>query len=155
MNERIQVVTHSSGNHAQALALAAQIRKIPVRTMLSLLRRTERRVILTLTFEFELQAYIVMPRDCPQPKLAAVRDRYVVACGAVTIVTISQQHRFTLSIAQLQSKRVLMRAYNDSPGRDGTSKGTQRCILLDTVTCSADLAVLAGTRIWSDVHSPV
>ena len=113
MNERIQVVTHSSGNHAQALALAAQIRKIPVRTMLSLLRRTERRVILTLTFEFELQAYIVMPRDCPQPKLAAVRDRYVVACGAVTIeiddISATSVHSFycaatkqTCSYASLQ-----------------------------------------------------
>src|SRR3954454_8775448 len=40
------VVTHSSGNHAQALALAARVRGIP--------------------------AYIVMPRTAPQVKMAAV-----------------------------------------------------------------------------------
>lgn len=42
------VATHSSGNHAQALALAAQIRGIP--------------------------AYIVMPENAPQVKVNAVRD---------------------------------------------------------------------------------
>ncbi len=41
------VVTHSSGNHGQALALAAQSRGIP--------------------------AYVVMPEDSAKPKLAAVR----------------------------------------------------------------------------------
>lgn len=40
------VVTHSSGNHAQALAIAAKIRGVP--------------------------AYIVMPKDAPRPKRAAV-----------------------------------------------------------------------------------
>src|SRR6476660_5799137 len=40
------VVTHSSGNHAQALALAARVRGIP--------------------------AYIVMPKTAPQVKKAAV-----------------------------------------------------------------------------------
>lgn len=40
------VVTHSSGNHAQALAIAAKIRGVP--------------------------AHIVMPKDAPRPKRAAV-----------------------------------------------------------------------------------
>jgi threonine dehydratase len=42
------VVTHSSGNHAQALALAAKIRKI--------------------------KAYIVMPKTAPKSKVSAVQD---------------------------------------------------------------------------------
>jgi len=42
------VVTHSSGNHAQALALAAKIRKI--------------------------KAYIVMPKTAPKSKVSAVED---------------------------------------------------------------------------------
>ncbi len=42
------VATHSSGNHAQALALAARIRKIP--------------------------AYIVMPRNSPEVKKQAVKE---------------------------------------------------------------------------------
>lgn len=42
------VVTHSSGNHAQALALAARLRGIP--------------------------AHIVMPRTAPPAKIAAVKD---------------------------------------------------------------------------------
>lgn len=45
---RAGVVTHSSGNHAQALALAAKIRNIP--------------------------AYIVMPENAPQVKINAVAD---------------------------------------------------------------------------------
>ena len=42
------VITHSSGNHGQALALAARLRGIP--------------------------AYIVMPENAPQPKIAAIRE---------------------------------------------------------------------------------
>eukprot|EP00750_Incisomonas_marina_P032401 INCI9168.3.p1 GENE.INCI9168.3~~INCI9168.3.p1 ORF type:complete len:309 (-),score=58.39 INCI9168.3:882-1808(-) len=44
------VITHSSGNHAQAVALAAKMQHIP--------------------------AYIVMPRDAPANKVSAVRDTY-------------------------------------------------------------------------------
>lgn len=42
------IATHSSGNHAQAVALAAQVKRIP--------------------------AYIVMPENAPQVKINAVRD---------------------------------------------------------------------------------
>eukprot|EP00750_Incisomonas_marina_P032400 INCI9168.2.p1 GENE.INCI9168.2~~INCI9168.2.p1 ORF type:complete len:350 (-),score=61.77 INCI9168.2:882-1931(-) len=45
-----KVITHSSGNHAQAVALAAKMQHIP--------------------------AYIVMPRDAPANKVSAVRDTY-------------------------------------------------------------------------------
>lgn len=51
------VVTHSSGNHAQALALAAKMRGIP--------------------------SYIVMPKGSPSVKLNAVKDSYngnVILC---------------------------------------------------------------------------
>eukprot|EP01128_Nolandella_sp_AFSM9_P008878 TRINITY_DN5536_c0_g1_i1.p2 TRINITY_DN5536_c0_g1~~TRINITY_DN5536_c0_g1_i1.p2 ORF type:complete len:158 (-),score=17.40 TRINITY_DN5536_c0_g1_i1:402-875(-) len=55
------VVTHSSGNHAQALALAAKILGLP--------------------------AHIVMPQDAPECKVRAVRDSYdatVTMCEPTT-----------------------------------------------------------------------
>lgn len=60
------VATHSSGNHAQAVALAAQIREIP--------------------------AYIVMPENAPAVKVAAVRQYG----ADITFCKSTQQARGTM-----------------------------------------------------------
>jgi threonine dehydratase len=73
------VITHSSGNHAQALALAAQIQQIP--------------------------ATIVMPKNSPQVKVNATRDTYgatVVLCEntlqsrETTTAKLMAEHGYTL-----------------------------------------------------------
>ncbi len=78
------VVTHSSGNHAAALARAATLRGIP--------------------------AYIVMPKDAPQAKQAAVR-RYggdIVLCEA----TLAAREAMAREVME-RTGAVFIHPYND------------------------------------------
>src|SRR5438105_2809815 len=77
------VVTHSSGNHAQALALAARVRGIA--------------------------AHIVMPRSAPQVKRRAVEDygARVVLCDP----TLAARETTTAEV-QAQTGAVLIPPYN-------------------------------------------
>lgn len=78
------VVTHSSGNHAQALALAARMRGIP--------------------------AHIVMPRNAPNVKRRAVEDygAHVVLCES----TLAARESTTAEV-QAETKATLIPPYND------------------------------------------
>ena len=77
------VVTHSSGNHAQALALAARMRGIP--------------------------AHVVMPRTAPQVKRRAVEDygAHVVLCES----TLPARETTTADV-QAQTGATLIPPYN-------------------------------------------
>ena len=79
------VCTHSSGNHAQALALAARMRGIP--------------------------AYIVMPNNAPQVKQAAVS----AYGGQVTFCEPTLEAReSTLETIRLHTAASLVHPYNDA-----------------------------------------
>ena len=79
------VVTHSSGNHAQALALAAQIR--------------------------EVAATIVMPENAPQVKLAAVADygATIILCQP----TLAARESTTAEVIR-ETGATLIHPYNDA-----------------------------------------
>jgi threonine dehydratase len=79
------VVTHSSGNHAQALALAARLRGIP--------------------------AYIVMPENAPAVKQAAVRGYG----GEVTLCAATLEAREATAVAILErTGATMVHPYNDA-----------------------------------------
>src|SRR5690606_32759088 len=79
------VVTHSSGNHAQALALAARMRGIP--------------------------AYIVMPENAPAVKQAAVRGYG----GDVTLCAATLEAREATAAAILErTGATMVHPYNDA-----------------------------------------
>ncbi len=78
------VVTHSSGNHGQALALAAQTRGIP--------------------------AYVVMPEDSAKPKLAAVRGYGAEAILCASNLDAREQ---TCAEVQQRTGAVMIHPYAD------------------------------------------
>ena len=70
-NQKPVLVTHSSGNHAQALALSARLMGV--------------------------KAYVAMPRTAPLVKKAAVRDygATIVDCGVSAEVLIRTASTYT------------------------------------------------------------
>jgi threonine dehydratase len=78
------VVTHSSGNHAAALARAAKLKGVP--------------------------AYIVMPENAPKTKVASVRryDGHIVFCEA----TLEARERTARQVIE-STGAVLIHPYND------------------------------------------
>ena len=74
----LQVVTHSSGNHAQALALAAQLSSTQLRTV---------------------HATIAMPDSTP-----SVKQRAVEAYGGAIVVTASNNEAREAAAAQIQQE---------------------------------------------------
>ena len=78
------VCTHSSGNHAQALSLAAKIRNI--------------------------KAHIVMPRNAPEVKVDAVKSYG----GLITFCEPTLEAREkTLEVIQKQTRAIFIHPYND------------------------------------------
>ncbi len=84
MDDPVAVATHSSGNHAQAVALAAQIRGI--------------------------EAHVVMPIDAPRAKRAAVEGygARVIECAP----TLEARER-TLEKVLLETNATAIHPYND------------------------------------------
>lgn len=107
------VVTHSSGNHAAALARAAKLRGIP--------------------------AYIVMPSNSPQAKLASVR-RY----GAEVILcepTLAARESTSKSVAE-RTGAAFIHPYNDA--RVMAGQGTTALELLEEVPDLTDILCPVG-----------
>jgi threonine dehydratase len=75
------VVTHSSGNHAQALALAAKIKG--------------------------LKAHIVMPNNAPAVKKAAVKDygANIIECGVSQQVSTNKAIK-KLRLGNLKTRKI-------------------------------------------------
>jgi threonine dehydratase len=117
------VLTHSSGNHAAALARAAGLRGIP--------------------------AYIVMPKNAPEVKVAAVKHYG----GKITFCEPNQADReATAERVQRETGAVLIHPYNDE--RIIAGQGTLAVELLDEVPDLAAIVapvggggLLAGTAI--------
>jgi threonine dehydratase len=107
------VVTHSSGNHAAALARAAKLRGIP--------------------------AYIVMPSNSPQAKLASVR-RYgaeVIQCEP----TLAARESTANSVVE-RTGAVFIHPYNDA--RVMAGQGTTALELLEDVPDLTDILCPVG-----------
>ncbi|KAK0635565.1 IlvA, threonine dehydratase [Bombardia bombarda] len=88
------VITHSSGNHAQALALAARTNSIP--------------------------AYIIMPTISAPPKIAATRDTYgatVVFSGSTSVEREAATARGTMGL-ELQDQVLEQSSSSSSAGLD-------------------------------------
>lgn len=93
------VATHSSGNHAQALALAAKLRGIP--------------------------AYIVMPRSASKPKMAAVQQYG----GIITLCNSTLRARESvLKIVQLRTSATEIHPYNYHPTICGQATAAKELI---------------------------
>lgn len=119
------VVTHSSGNHAAALARAAKLRGIP--------------------------AYIVMPSNCPQAKVASVR-RY----GAEVILcepTYAARESNAKSIVE-RTGAVFIHPFNDY--RVMAGQGTLALELLEEVPDLTDiLCPVGGGGLISGVSTAI
>lgn len=93
------VATHSSGNHAQALSLAARLRGIP--------------------------AYIVMPRSASKPKMAAVQHYG----GIITLCNPTLRARESvLKIVQLRTGATEIHPYNYHPTICGQATAAKELI---------------------------
>jgi threonine dehydratase len=124
------VVTHSSGNHAAALALAARIRGIP--------------------------ATIVIPRDAARPKIASV-ERYggrIEFCEP----TVASREEIALRIEQ-ETGAILIHPYNNSFVIAGQGTAALELVEeirdLDAVIAPVSGGgLLSGTAIASHAHNP-
>ncbi len=123
-------VTHSSGNHAQALALAARLRGIP--------------------------AYIVMPRNAPEVKKSAVMGYG----GQITYCepTLAAREETTARIAQ-ETGAALVHPYNDYRVIAGQGTAAlelwEEIGELDAVIVPVGGGgLLSGTAIAVAAHSP-
>lgn len=124
------VATHSSGNHAQALALAAKMRNIP--------------------------AHIVMPRTAPAVKQAAVRDygTHITLCAP----TLQDREDTTAEIVAITGS-VFIHPYDDERIISGQGTTTlellEECGSLDTILVPIGGGGLcSGTAIAANALQP-
>ncbi|CAD7951839.1 unnamed protein product [Amoebophrya sp. A25] len=106
------IVTHSSGNHAQAVALACQI--------------------------LERKAIVVMPKDSPQPKVDAVRDTYgaeVRFCEPNQAARESMCADVINEVGSASNKVELIHPYDDP--RVVCGQGTLAVEFLEDACCNA------------------
>jgi len=130
-NESVKngVATHSSGNHAQALARAAKIKGIP--------------------------AYIVMPNNAPQVKIDAVREYG----GQITFCEPNLQSREdTLKEVLLKTGAIEVHPYNNYSIIAGQATATLELIKettpLDLILCPVGGAgLLSGTALSAHYFS--
>lgn len=124
------VATHSSGNHAQALALAAKMKQVP--------------------------AYIVMPENAPTVKIAAVKGygAEVILCQPTLAARES-----TLAEVVERTGATVVHPYNDYRIIAGASTAAQELIAdypdLDIVMCPVGGGgLLSGTSLAVKYFSP-
>ncbi|MEM9594220.1 MAG: pyridoxal-phosphate dependent enzyme [Acidobacteriota bacterium] len=120
-DERAQgVVTHSSGNHAQALALAAKLHGIP--------------------------AHIVMPENAPAVKVAAVRGygAEIIPCAANT-----RARETTAEDVRRRTGAVLVHPFDDARIIAGQSTVVRELLEDATRTLDAVIAPVGGGGLMS------